>query len=243
MTTENDSLAGLVNQGQQQQMPQVPPTFSYKDVEEGYKIRLKKEREKHQKETEQLKNRLDELEKKVSSGKASSSENLEYQQGLSAVDHGQQQVMSGQLTPEQFEGFVQQRITEEKAKEKLREAFEKDSEFKLLVQQNDAMPENQQLINKVQADLIVASGIDNTAAVLKHLLKNKKDNQSFKLALAHARIDGGRSLNDFIFETSERLQSNVSRPRPNQFDIVPKVSDIGTGDDFSESSYISEKYT
>lgn len=241
MSTENPNIpapeSGGQNTGSQQ------PTFSYGDVESNFRTRLKKEKERHQKETDVLKNRLDELEKKITSGKASQSENLEYQTGLNAADEASQQVASGQITHEQFDAIVRDRMMEEKATEKIKDSMENDKEFKGLMEHNVALPQEQQLVSAEDVKELINKEIKNVPAVLKHLLKNPKDRQIFKLASQHQQRDGGVSLTQFIHDLSEKLETNSSRPRPNEFSLVPKVTGTGAGDDFSESSYISEKYT
>jgi hypothetical protein len=241
MTTENPNLTAPESQEQRPAGQQ--PNFSYADVESNFRTRLKKEKERHQKETDVLKNRLDDLEKKITSGKATQSENLEYQTGLNAADEASKQVASGQITPEDFDSIVRFRMMEEKASEKIKDAMDKDTEFKGLVESNNAMPKGQQLLSTEDVLEMIGRDIKNIPAVVKHLLKNAKDRQIFRLASNHQARDGGISLTQFVHDLSEKLEMNASRPRPNEFSIIPKVTDAGATEDFSEASYISEKYT
>lgn len=241
------------NEQQQQSPDQTQPSppenagqsFSNNDVEKIVRTRLEKEREKRtsiEKEKEELKKRVEELQKKVDSGKANQSESMEYQQTLTAEGKAQDQVSSGMIAPEQLPGIITQYINETKASDKIQEAVKEDPEFAELCEKNKNAQNYNDKITTDEIGFLVEIGIQNVPAVLKHLLKNDIDRKILKLAQGNINRDNGMSLTEFVKKLSNDIDSTTKRPSPSPYYPAKNVSDIGRGDDFDVSSYISDKY-
>lgn len=222
-------------------VPSAPqPTFSAEDLEKTFQGRLDRERASAAKEKKELMNRIKELEKKTASGTATTSENLEYQNSVAAVNSAEKGVQDGSIPISQVNQYIQQQIEQKQFVANIHDAVQKDEEFKALVIKNAQMPKGQERINEAEAMLF--SDLPNGAAVLKHFLKNDGDYRVFKAAEGNAQSDGGVRLLQFINEVSDRLLASSSSPQPSRFSPIPDVSDIGGSDDFDVAEYVSSKY-
>lgn len=229
-------------------------SFNHEEVTKSLTVRLKKEREHRQKaeeEREDLRDRLEKLEKKISNGKASSDENLEYQQRLSASGQTRDEdnkieiaKKHGLLTEDQALQFAREAIFAENENvktasfiEKVKRSKEKDPEFSEMI---DNAHNVEGSITPQEAVLL--KDLDNGVSVFKHLLKDKEDMDIFRTALQNSQLDSGLSFKKFVYELSKKLDSSEKPPRPSKYNVVPKINDVGRGNSFDSSEYIKNKY-
>ena len=197
--------------------------FTDDDVEKILKGRMKQK----DRQIEDLQRKFQELEQKVSQGTATQSEQLQLQASKNQANQTAQQV----LDPDLIMQAADQRRREVEFNNKLDDAMEKDPEFKKLASERNELGVPPQFMGQML-------DIDNAPAVLKHLLKNKKDN---KLMFAAAE-EGRKSFLEFIYGVSEKLESSASKPAPNPYTPAPTLSDSGdSSQEFDLEEYVKNK--
>ena len=226
------------------------PAFSREDMEKSLQIRLQKERaarENAERENREFRARIDELQKKVDSGKATQNETREYYETNNAQTRAQQAAdnaqSSGMMTKEQADQYINHRVNHEvnmnNMIHQVKDAADKDPEFKDLISANNT---TQRLTDPECAFIANLPGIKNKAALIKHLLKNDKDNHILKIAGSNYAKDNGAEAAKFLYGLSEDLENNLSKPGPSPFRPVPNLQDVGKSDDFDVEEYINSKY-
>lgn len=218
------------------------PTFSKEDLEKSYQIRLSKERaarEAVEKENKEMKARLEELHKKVESGQANQSETHEYYSANKTQQDAVHAQQSGMMSKEEADRYINHTINRNNMIQQVKDASEKDSEFKDLISANS---QTQRLTDPECAFIADLPGIKNKAALIKHLLKNEKDNHIFKIAGSNYHKDNGAEAAKFLYGLSEELENNISKPHPSSFRPVPNLQDVGKADEFDVDEYINSKY-
>jgi len=218
------------------------PTFSKEDLENSFQSRLRKERaarEALEKENKEFKARLEELQSKVSSGNANQSETSEYYTANKTNREAEQAQQAGMMNKEQADRYITHTMNMNNMINQVKEAAEKDSEFKDLISENST---TKKLSDPECAFIANLPGIKNKAALIKHLLKNEKDNHILKIAGSNYDKDNGAEAAKFLYGLSEDLENNVSKPHPTSFRPVPNLQDVGKSDDFDVDDYINSKY-
>lgn len=199
--------------------------YSNEEVEKIIQARLKQERSNHEKREAEYSARIADLEKKVNAGTATTDEKIQHQQAKNT----EEQAQASGIPPEAIPFIVEQQRKNVEFQQKMSDAIEKDQEFKKLSETGNAIP---------GFAISEMMHLDNAPAVIKHLLKDKKDHK-----LMEATIESG-SKSDFIRfvnDLSSRLESK--KPHPSPYTPAPDVSDIGDSDqDFDIKGYIDSKY-
>ena len=219
--------------------------LSLEQIKKSHSVQMKKMRESQEakeRENKLLIERVQELEKKVNSGTATQSQNLEYQQTMKAVGDANKSVEEGTLDPSHIQAFVKHQMAQEKLADNIKEATEKDEEFKELMQKNGQLGPQDQKVNLYEVSEMAKLNIKNPAAVLKHLLKNDKDAHIMRLAFENSNVDNGQSFANMIYNLSEKIESKSEAPRPNSYTPAPRMADSGHADDFDVAEYIKSKY-
>lgn len=218
------------------------PTFSKEELENSFQIRLKREREMREateKQNAEYKARLADLEKKVNANKANQSESQEYYASNKAQGDAAQAQQAGTMTKEQADQYIHHTMNMNNMISQVKDATEKDPEFKDLVASNST---TQKLTDPECAFIAGLPGIKNKAAIIKHLLKDEKDNHIFKINGSNYANDNGASLAKFVYSLNEDLESNLSKPGPSPFRSVPNLQDSGKSDDSDIEEYMNNKY-
>lgn len=218
------------------------PTFSKEDLEKSFQIRLRKERaarEAVERENKEFKARLEELQSKVEGGNANQAETREYYTANKTQQDANQAQQAGMMSKDQADKYIQHTMNMNNMINQVKEASEKDEEFKNLIASNNT---TQKLSDPECAFIAGLPGIKNKAALIKHLLKNEKDNHIFKIAGSNYDRDNGAEAAKFLYGLSEDLENNVSKPHPTSFRPVPNLQDVGSSDEFDVDDYINSKY-
>ncbi len=161
--------------------------------------------------------KMEELTKKISTGNATQQEVQQHSQ------MNQIQNTPG-MPPEQIAAIQQQAIDQQKIADrhksfhdKLTDAQKKDPEFKQLIDAQHT-PGNPHIPSTAWSAF---EHLDNAPAVIKQLLKSKKD-----YALLTASSTKQEAVK-FINELSDRLENNQPTPHPSHFEPDPDISDVG----------------
>lgn len=231
-------------------VPSTEPTFSHEELEKSHQIRLSKERaarEAAEKENKEFRARIDELQKKVDGRNATQDEQREYYETnkakADATQAAQNAQNSGMMSKDEADNYINNRVTHtmnmNNMISQVKDATEKDSEFKDLIASND---NTGRLSPQEVAFIAGLPGIGNKAAVIKQLLKSDKDNHLFKIAGSNYTKDNGSEVAKFLYGLSEDLENNLSKPGPSQFRPVPNLQDVGKSDGFDVDEYINNNY-
>jgi predicted DNA binding CopG/RHH family protein len=188
--------------------------------------RLQRERNIFAKKEAQLNARISELEAKTKAGTATPAEQVEHATGQAAQAQAYQQG----IPADQIPILVEREMTRASFKQKLDDALSKDEEFRKLAETGNPIPPEA---------MEAMTHLDNAPAVIKHLLKDKKDYQVAKLSASAGVLE----YTKFINELSTRLESTASKPRPSPYSHVPNLSDVGESDqDWDMENYIKGKF-
>lgn len=241
MQDTNDMQNMQNDQGAQAPIPQNPMIVNdgmspEEKRAESYKIRLSKARqeaEEEAKRADKLSKQLEDLKKKFDSGKATTNESSDYVTTENKIRESQAQG----IHPDAIPGIIEEHMAEEKLKQRMEIAVEKDTELKALM--NDPLSPQ-----KISPDELKAMKyLDNAPAVFKHLLKNDQDRMVLKAAeQAYANGDGGVSFFTFLNNLSEKLKNTATYPHPTKFKETADLSDVGDSEVFDTESYITSKY-
>lgn len=212
-------------------------TYTNEELQNIVRMRLKEENQKREeayrtaeeerKKREAIEKRLLDLEKKNEKGTATQDEKIEYQNSVAAAG----QAKNDGIPPEAIPHIVEISNRNKKTTEQLNEAIEKDEEFKNLAEKG----------NPISGEEIyfIGQSVDNTPAVIKHLLKDKRDYDLFQIAKSNAQYDGGLSLKKLIYEFSDKLNADIKKPSPSGYTPAPDLSDTGAADqDFNDADYV-----
>lgn len=203
---------------------------------ESYRIRLAKARKDHEEEAKRadaLAKQLSDLKKKFESGSATSNEASEYINTENTIKQAQVQG----IHPDDLPYIVSEKMKEEKLRQQIEDAFQKDPELRSLMNEPNA---SQKISGE---ELSSFKYLDNAPAVFKHLLKNDKDLMVFKATeQAYANGDGGTAYYTFLNNLSDKLKDTSKYPHPPKFKEISDLSDVGESDSFDVTSYIKKKY-
>jgi len=236
---ENENPEIQEDQAQMPEVPQAENEAETKDeaaaLHEGFKIRLKKERQKSEaeaKKAEGLARQLDELQKKFNSGRATSEQSAEYVGAKNAIAEAKN---SG-IPPEALPGIIEEHMQIQKLDAALTSAREKDPELNALVSDPESM-------KKVSPEeFMLMKHLPNAPAVLKHLLTDNLDLQTLKATERAWANDGGTEFFKFVNNLSRQLDSTAKYPHPSNYTPSPSLDDVGSPDAFNLETYINEKY-
>lgn len=210
--------------------------FTREDVErmrrekEELEKRLSNKDIEHNRKTEGLKKRIEELEKKEKSGTATHEESMELSVGRSAVA----QAVTAGITPEQAEVMVQERMKRAELGQKIDKAAETDAEFKSMLQD----PKNKGKINSDHEYIL--RDLPNAPAVLKKLLSDPREMALMQAKYNDAFQYGSSVFVDYMNQLSEKLEKSSSRPRASSYTPIPDISDFGdSGQDFDLKNFVS----
>lgn len=205
-------------------------SFSESEVERIIQDRIKQKDMEHKRKLEDATNRIKELEGKVNSGTATHAEQMELNRGkTSAADAVNQGV-----PPEAIPYIIDEQMANEKFKQNITSAAEKDPQFKQALME----PGSDRLVNQDQRFFLRDLG--NAAAVLKVLMTNKKENNlmqaKFQEMIAHRQPS---IMVEYINQLSEKLEKSAVKPRASSFTPDPDVSDFGdSSQDFDIKSHV-----
>lgn len=234
MTTEQE----INNQPEEMdESPKQQEVLTKEEAENAIKARLKEakqqsdkklaamnaEKEAAIKEATELKNRIMELEKKEKAGTITQNEQGEYQNIKKTANQSMDQGVPRELIP----GLIARENQKTQFVQNVGDALDKDQEFKKLWSTG----------NPIHASVLEAMHhLDNAPAVLKHLLKDKKDHRLMELSAE----EGLTSFTKFINDLSTKLEANnQSKPHPSSYSPAPPLTNIGESDqDFDIEDYI-----
>ena len=203
---------------------------------ESFKIRLSKARqdaEDEAKRADKLAKQVEDLKKKFESGRATTNESSDYVTTENVIATSQQQG----IHPDALPGIIEEHMAEQKLKQRMDLAVEKDKELEALMS-DPASPQ------KISPDELKAMKyLENAPAVFKHLLQNDNDRMLLKASeQAYANGDGGVAFYTVLNNLSEKLKNTASYPHPTKFKETANLADVGDGENFDTASYISNKY-
>jgi chromosome segregation ATPase len=202
--------------------------FTRDEVEEMMKARVAKtanDARQQREENENLKKRLEELQRKQDSGTATTEERSQLQTAKTAEIQAHQQG----YTREEAEQYAMHKMDVADLDKKLTDAREKDPEFKDLLEKGNKLYEE---------EVKLTAGIPNAPAVVKQLLKDRRD-----LNLYRAYISSG-NLTDvisFLNDMSRKLESTEQKPHPSGYEPSPVLAE-SSGDQEDTSDYIGSRY-
>lgn len=195
--------------------------------------RLSRQAAKHAKEMAQVKAEKEELAQRL----ASMSQPQQQAPAMGqSIPQGAQQ-----FTPDQVAAYQQQAVAQHQKAQthlgfisKLKEAAEKDPEFKKLAG-DEVNPQSGNYLPNTADFLENFHHLPNAAAVIKHLKKNNKD-----YAVLTA-INKKSDLVDFLNKVSDKLENNQTAPRPPEYEPEPDLSNNGSsGQDFDLDDYVKK---
>jgi hypothetical protein len=238
MSTENlDTPQEQNPQGDAGQSPdagqaQSQKMFTEEEVAKLLEERLKNKDMENRRKNEKIIKRLEELEAKEKAGTATPDERIELSQGKTA----QAQAKGEGIHPDAIPYIIDEEMAKEKFKQNISNAMEKDPEFKALL-----TPESKRLVNEDQ--LFFLRDLPNSAAVLKTLLANKKENNLMQAKFQEMIYSGKPSIMvEYINNLSDKLEQSATKPRASSYTPDPNISDFGdSGQDFDLKKYIAGK--
>ena len=184
--------------------------------------RLKQANETHAKREAELKAQLEEARAKLSAANDSVSSSAQNPQAQPAPNQHQ-------YTHEQMLAYAEQKKKADEFNSKLQEAVEEDSEFKKLVDTGNPVPAHV---------LFLMQHLDNSPALAKHLLKDKKDHRLMEAA----DKAGEYQLVKFLNDLSDKIEKTSTKPGASKFKSAPDLTDVGeAGEDFDLHDYIKNK--
>lgn len=196
--------------------------YSQEDAEQIIKKRLRQERDRADKEAAELKAKIAELENKIKEGTATTSEKIEHQE----IKNTAKEAVNAGISPAELPHILKAHQEQVSFNQKISDALEKDPEFKKLSTEG----------NFIDPAIITAMHhLDNAPAVLKLLLKDKKEHHLMNLNAQEGLVAFTRYINDL----STRLEEKSAKPRPPSFKAAPNLQNTGDSDqDWSEAEYI-----
>lgn len=203
---------------------------------ESYKIRLSKARKEHEEEARRadgLAKQLADLKKKFESGKATTNESSMYVNTESAISQAQIQG----IHPDDLPYHVEEKMKQLALEQSMSEAVSKDPELRSLMQ-------NPESVRKVPPEaLSTFKHLNNAPAVFKHLLTDPADLMVFNAAReVYSQTGSSVDYYQFLSNLSKRLDSTAKYPHPPKFKEIADLSDVGEGDSFDLTSYLTKKY-
>jgi hypothetical protein len=224
---------------EQQKSPQV---FTQEEVEKLIRDRTEKERVNSRlksEENEKLKKQLEEYEAKLQKGTATASEIQQLDTAKQAAGNAQ---MQG-FTPEQVQAQVQMAMEQKEMEGKLTDAYQKDPEFKKLVDENKKATEARSPNALSIEEVLATAYLPNSIAVVKHLMKDPKSMTVFKTALSRAPYDGGINAMMVLNNFSDRLSDKQEMAHPSTYEPAAELSDNSDESQaFDLKNYIDSKY-
>lgn len=202
--------------------------FSKKEMEEMIKARVAKGAEENRlrrEENESLRKKLADLERKQEAGTATTDERSQLHTARTTENEASQQG----YTKEQAEQMALHQMDIADLDKKLTDARDKDPEFKDLLEKG----------NKIHVEEVkLTAGLPNAPAVVKQLLKDRRDLNLYRAYIAEGNL---RDVTSFLNDLSRKLESTEQRPHPSGYDPAPVLSESG-GDQEDTSEYISSKF-
>lgn len=219
-----------------------PKVFTQDEVEQLIRDRTEKERVNSRlknEENEKLKKQLEELESKMQKGTASTEEMQQLETAKQTAAQGQ---MQG-YTPEQVQTMVQAGIEQEKLGNKIQDAYQKDPEFKKLVDNNKSLTEKHAPNGLYEPEVVAMAHLPNAVAVAKLLMKDPKSMAVFKKAVSNVSYDGGVSAMMVLNNFSDRLSDQQEVAHPSTYEPAAELSDNSDeSQSFDLKNYIDSKY-
>lgn len=209
-----------------------PKMFSQDEVEQLIRDRTEKERVNSRlknEENEKLKRQLEDYEAKLQKGTASADEMQQLDTAKQAAAQGQQQG----YTAEQVQSFVSMAMEQKQLETKLQDAYEKDPEFKKLVEENKKT-------GALSGDEVLATAyLPNSVAVVKHIMKDPKSLAVYKTAQMRSPTEVMMVLNNF----SDRLSDKQEVAHASTYEPAAPLSDASDESQaFDLKNYINSKY-
>jgi hypothetical protein len=185
----------------------------------------------HSRKTEGLKKRIEELEKKEKAGTATHEESMELSAGRQAAS----EASKNNLSPQEVEFVVQDRMKKKEFSENLKKAEDSDPAFKAML--ND--PKNQGKFNDDHA--YAMRDLPNAPAVIKKLLSDPREMALMQAKYQDALTMGSSSMFvEYMNKLSEKIEQSTSRPRASSYTPAPDISDFGdSSQDFDLGNYVS----
>jgi len=211
--------------------PTSPKMFTEEEVNKMINDRLRnKEMEYKRKTEEAVRKRVAELEKKERSGTATPEERTELSAGKSAEAQAQTQG----IHPDAIPYIIEEEMSKKKYAQSVIDAAEKDPQFKTLLQDKNSRV----LVNSDQEYFL--KDLPNSAAVLKTLLSNKKENNLMQAKfqeMIHKREPS--IMVQYINDLSDKLEKSSTSPRAPSYTPDANLSDFGeSSQDFDLKNYV-----
>ena len=209
--------------------------FTKADVEQRVAGRLAK----HSRQEAELRAELAELRQKIQQGTPNANEVAQHR----GVQQTQAAAQAQGMSQADIEKLAQHRLNEMQRLqshndfvEKLTAAAKEDPEFAQLVSAEGNTANKPNYIPPEA--LYLFKHLDNAAAVIKHLKKDKKD------WTAMDTVGSPHEAIKFLNSLSERLESQTRPPGPSEFTPPPDLSDIGNSnqESFDAASYMRSKF-
>jgi hypothetical protein len=194
-------------------------------------LRLKhEENQRLLEDKKNLETKLQDIEKRMQAGTASTQDMQQYQ----AAEQGAQKAQQQGVPPEQYAAMVDYGMRVRELETKIKDAHDKDPEFAKLIKDG----------NKLSPEHVVETAfLKNSPAVIKHLMKDPEDYQIYLNAFARGQIDGGVSAQMVLKNISDKLSSSNERPKPSQYQPPQELGDNSDEDqDFNEDDYIGKNF-
>ena len=216
--------------------------FTKSEVEEMMRRRRERDAENLKKqiqENNELKSRLEELESKLQKGTASTEEMSQLQTAKDTAVQGQQQGLS----PEEIQARVNFELQKKDFETKIKEAYDKDPEFKKLVDNNKTLNQKNAPNGLNEEDVLTLSYLPNSVAVAKHLMKDPKSMMVFKTAMARSQFDGGISVMMVLNDYSDRLGAQQETAHASSYEPATPLPETGDeSQSFDILNHINSKY-
>lgn len=217
---------------QDTQAPASPKMFTEEEVTKMINDRLRNKEMEHKRKTEAVMKRVAELERKEKSGTATAEERTELSAGKSAEAQAQTQG----IHPDAIPYIIEEEMSKKKYAQSVVDAAEKDPQFKTLLQDKNSRV----LVNSDQEYFL--KDLPNSAAVLKTLLSNKKENNLMQAKfqeMIHKREPS--IMVQYINDLSDKLEKSSTSPRAPSYTPDANLSDFGeSSQDFDLKKYVKD---
>lgn len=205
-------------------------TFTQAEVEEAIKKRVEaanrlreEERRAHEEKMKEMERKMLEMQQK------NKQESGEPAASAAANNASNDAYYDNMISQDELPQILAMEQKKQELQKKLNQAEQEDPEFAELVKKGNPIP----------GPIVSAVGeLDNGPALLKHLLKDKRDHQLMMAAAQSTPYEWQK----FLIDLTDKVDANIKKPHASEYEEVPDMRHMGeTGDDFDMQSYVKKK--
>lgn len=223
MEIQDDQQEDTKEQEEQPQKKQ--PKYHDEDVQRIVQERLRQANQKREKERAEYEAKIRDYESKLAATSSGAKP-----AGEEAPAMGNQQ-QPGQISEQDLPRIIEHHNKLREFNDKLQQAIQEDNEFKDLTKTGNYLPP------EVTTEMM---HLDNAAAVIKHLLKDKNDYRLLEQTVMDA-VNSKQKYGfvKFVNELSAKLEKVDKKPGPSEYTPSTNLTDVGEGgEDFDTTEYV-----